>query len=187
VADLVLVRSGPRHTQCPFVAGYAEHNLLPKSPGMKLIAVVVPTLLVAILTVTAEPPTELVVQAATPAAQATPAHTPPPPIKRPSAEIVVQAAGDPSPQIATTGPATPTAINSAASGPAIPTDDQAPAKAQAIDPDSVVPKDKVIALVQRIQEQQKQIEDNQAKIDQQIYDITNVVDQAFFFSRRASK
>jgi hypothetical protein len=154
---------------------------------MKLIALAVPSVVLSIYTVTAEPPAALVVQAATPIAQATPMHSSPPPISRPPAEIIVQAAGSTLSQPDTTASLAPTGSKQSTSEPAIrPTDHPANTN-QSVDPELFVPKEKVIALVKRIQEQQRQIENNQAEIDQQVYDITNVVDQAFFFSRRASK
>lgn len=154
---------------------------------MKLIALAVPRLVLSISTVAAEPPAELVVQAATPIVQASPTHSPPPPISRPPAEIIVQAAGSTLSQPNATASPAPTASRQSTSEPAIRPSDHSVNANQAVDPELFVPKEKVIALLKRIQEQQRQIENNQAEIDQQIYDITNVIDQAFFFSRRASK
>jgi mRNA-degrading endonuclease toxin of MazEF toxin-antitoxin module len=155
---------------------------------MKVIALAGATLVLSLFTVAAEPlRAEVVVQAATPEPQATPAHTPPPPIKRASAEIVVQAAAAASPQSAATVSPTPTAAKELPSEQPVAATDHATATTQAVNPDSVVPKDKVIALVKRIEEQHAQIEENQMKIDQQLADITLMVQQAYDFSRKASK
>jgi hypothetical protein len=65
--------------------------------------------------------------------------------------------------------------------------EQVSVKSETADTDEMIPKEKVIALVKRIQQQQREIEENQININIQIYNITQVTHQAFMFSRRASK
>jgi hypothetical protein len=53
--------------------------------------------------------------------------------------------------------------------------------------ETTVPKEKVVALVKRIEAQQAQIEANQIKIESKLAEVHELVRQTWVFARRASK
>ena len=153
---------------------------------MKLIALAGLGLVISVLALAAESQRELIVQAATPMPQPTPRQTPRP-INLRSNEIVVQPAGvQLVQQPAAIAPPQIVRKDSVANSP-LPQTDRGASTNRPIDPDSVIPKEEVIALVKRIQEQHAEAEANQIKIDQQLADISLMVQQAFSFSRKASQ
>jgi len=120
---------------------------------------------------------EVLVEAAS-AGPLLPHASPQPTIKPQPAEIVVQPGNGgaaTAPVSANPAPAETPSVTTSSAGSA------------AIDPNDMIPKEKVVALVKRIHTQQAEIQENAIKINSQVYDISQMVQQAYMFSRRASK
>jgi hypothetical protein len=63
----------------------------------------------------------------------------------------------------------------------------ASSKAQAPASEQSIPKEKVIALIRRVEEQQKVIESNEIKINTKLAEVSETVRQTWVFARKAQR